>query len=143
MTTDEADIRRRIDGLVNAIRAMDLEGALPVYAPGIVSFDIVPPLRHFGVEGKRKQWEEAFAMFQPPLGYEIRDLAVAVGDEVAFSHCLARMSGKLKNGQQPRAFWVRWTAGFRKVGGDWLIVHDQISVPADVASGRALLDLGP
>jgi hypothetical protein len=39
--------------------------------------------------------------------------------------------------------WVRWTAGFLKVDGRWLIVHDQVSVPVDIRSGRALLNLEP
>jgi ketosteroid isomerase-like protein len=38
---DEADIRQRIDTLVQAIRDLDLEGVKPAYAPDIVSFDIV------------------------------------------------------------------------------------------------------
>ena len=32
---------------------------------------------------------------------------------------------------------------FRKIGGKWLIAHDQISVPLDIESGKALLDLNP
>ncbi len=39
--------------------------------------------------------------------------------------------------------WVRYTAGFRKIDGNWLIAHDQVSVPADFGSGRALLNLEP
>lgn len=54
MTTDEADIRQRIDRLVEALRAMDLEGVMSLYAPDIVSFDIVPPLRHVGAQAKRE-----------------------------------------------------------------------------------------
>jgi hypothetical protein len=30
-----------------------------------------------------------------------------------------------------------------KTDGNWLIAHDHVSVPLDVASGRALLDLKP
>src|SRR5215217_2361202 len=67
---DEADIRRRIDNCAEALHAMDLGGVMSIYAPDIVSFDIVPPLRHVGVEAKRKQWADAFAMYQAPLGYE-------------------------------------------------------------------------
>ena len=52
--TDEADIRQRIYKLAEAIRAMDLEGVMSIYAPDIVSFDIVPPLLHVGAEAKRK-----------------------------------------------------------------------------------------
>ncbi len=139
---DEADIRRRIDKLASAIRARDLEGVMSIYAPDVVSFDVVPPLRYLGAEAKRKQWANALAMYQPPLGYEIRDLTITVGDDVAFGHSLNRVSGTLKNGHQSD-FWLRWTACFRKIASNWLIAHDQVSVPVDLESGRALLDLEP
>ncbi len=139
---DEADIRRRIDALVTALRAMDLEGVMAFYAPDIVSFDIAPPLQHVGAEAKRTQWVAAFAAFQPPLGYEIRDLTVTVGDDVAFGHSLNRISGTLRNGNQT-ALWLRWTVGLRKIEGNWIIVHDQVSAPLDFESGRAMLELEP
>ncbi len=139
---DEADIRRRIDKLASALRAMDIEGVMSIYAPGIVSFDIEPPLRYAGAETKRSHWLEALAMYQPPLEYEIHDLTLTVGDDVAFGHSLNRVSGTLKNGRRS-AFWLRWTVGLRKIDGNWLIVHDHVSVPADFKSGRAALDLEP
>ena len=77
--TDEAKIRQRIDKLVEALRAMDLEGVMSLYAPDIVSFDIVPPLRHVGAKAKEKNWADAFSMYQRPLGYEIRDLSAHLG----------------------------------------------------------------
>jgi hypothetical protein len=39
--------------------------------------------------------------------------------------------------------WVRWTACFRKLDGRWLVTHEQVSVPIDMESGGALLDLEP
>jgi uncharacterized protein (TIGR02246 family) len=140
--TDEADIRRQIDTLVKALHAMDLEGVMALYAPDIVSFDLGPPLRSVGAAAKRNNWVEAFAAFQPPLGYEMRDLTITVGDDVAFGHSLNRISGTLQNGQRT-TLWLRWTACFRKIDGNWLIAHDQVSVPADFASGQAMLDLEP
>jgi ketosteroid isomerase-like protein len=134
---DEADTRRRIDHCAKALHAMDLEGVMAIYAP-----DIVSPLRHVGAEAKRQQWVDAFGMYQPPLGYEFRDVTVTVGDDVAFCHSLNRVSGTLQNGQRSE-FWVRWTACFRKIDGNWLIAHDHVSVPVDFGSGRALLDLEP
>ena len=139
---DEADIRQRIGKLVQAIRAMDLKSVKPIYAPDIVSFDMVPPLQHMGAEAKWKNWEDVFAVYQHPLGYEIRDLVLEVGDDVAFGHSLNRISGTLRNGDRTD-YWVRWTGCFRKIDGNWLIVHDQVSVPVDVQSGRALLNLEP
>ena len=139
---DEADIRRRIDNCAKALHAMDLEGVMALYAPDIVSFDIVSPLRHVGAEAKRQQWVDAFATYQPPLGYEFHDVTITVSDDVAFAYSLNRVSGTLRTGQRSE-FWVRWTACFRKIDGNWLIVHDQVSVPVDFATGRALLDLEP
>jgi uncharacterized protein (TIGR02246 family) len=139
---DEADIRQRIDNGVKAIRAMDLERVMALYAPGIVSFDIVPPLRHVGAEAKRQQWVDVFATYQPPLGYELRDVTITVGDDVAFCHSLNRVSGTLRNGHRSD-FWLRWTACFRKMDGTWLIAHDQVSVPVDLQSSRGLFDLEP
>ena len=140
--TDEANIRQRINRWVEALCTMDLEGVMSLYAPDIVSFDLVPPLRHVGAKAKEKNWANAFAMFQRPLGYEIRDLTLTLGDDVAFGHSLNRVSGTLKNGNRTD-FSVRWTACFRKIDGNWLIAHDQVSVPVDPESGRALLNLEP
>ncbi len=140
--TDEADIRQRIGKLAEAIRAMNLEAVMSIYAPDVVSFDIVPPLQHVGVEAKRKNWIDAFAMYQHPLGYEIHDLTITVGDNVAFGYSLNRISGTLKNGSRTD-FWLRSTTCFRKIDGKWLITHDQISVPLDLESSRALLNLNP
>jgi uncharacterized protein (TIGR02246 family) len=139
---DEADIRQRIGKLIEAIRAADIDRVMPIYAPDIVSFDIEPPLRHMGSEAKKANWTKVFAAYEHPLDYETRDLTISAGDDVAFGHTLARISGTLKNGNEA-GYWVRWTMCFRKVGGKWLIAHDQISVPLDIETGRALLNLEP
>jgi hypothetical protein len=91
LSTDEANIRQRINRWVEALCTMDLEGVMSLYAPDIVSFDLVPPLRHVGAKAKEKNWANAFAMFQRPLDYEIRDLTLTLGDDVAFG--LARYFG--------------------------------------------------
>lgn len=139
---DEAEIRRRIDRFVEAVRAADIEGVKPVYAVDLVSFDIVPPLRHLGAKAKLRNWAEMFAAYRHPLGYEIRDVTIVAGDNVAFGHSLNRISGTLQSGKQTD-YWVRWTTCWQKVGDNWLIAHDQASVPIDVESGRALLHLAP
>jgi ketosteroid isomerase-like protein len=140
---EEAQIRRRIDTLVEAIRTMALDGVKPLYAPDIVSFDAEPPLQHVGTASKMKNWVNVFTAFQRPLGYEIRDLSITVNGDVAFAHGFARLSGALKNGSRRGGIWVRYTIGFHKRDGNWLIVHDHVSVPFEVESGRALLNLEP
>jgi len=39
--------------------------------------------------------------------------------------------------------WVRATFCFRELDHNWLIVHDQASVPFDIASGKGVTDLEP
>jgi ketosteroid isomerase-like protein len=124
-----------------AIRAIDLDQLRSIYADDIVSFDIEPPLRHVGVDAKLKNWSRVFTAYQG-LDYEIRDLEVTVGDGVAFGSSLNRISGRLPDGHDS-SYWVRWTASLCKIDGAWRIVHDHVSVPIDVGSGRALRDLEP
>lgn len=139
---DEAAIRQQVDNIVEGIRAKDLEALRQIYAEDVVSFDVEPPLQHVGVEAKLKNWARAFTFFRE-VRYEVRDLAVTVGGDVAFGHCFGRLSGTLDNGTATSGMWVRATFCFRKTDGDWLIAHDQASVPFDIASGRGVADLEP
>ena len=139
---DEAKIRQQIDTIIEGTRARDLDGLKRVYAAGVVSFDVEPPLQHVGVEAKMRNWANVFTIFQDAT-YEVRDLTIATGDDVAFGHGFGRLSGTLKNGTATAGMWVRATFCFQKVDGNWLIAHDQVSVPLDLATGRGITDLEP
>jgi ketosteroid isomerase-like protein len=52
------------------------------------------------------------------------------------------MTGTLKSGQKFDA-WVRFTECYRKTQGRWLAIHDHISVPVDLDTGKAVLDAKP
>ena len=113
---DEAAIRRQIDGIVEGIGAKDLGALRRIYAPDVVSFDVEPPLQHAGIDAKMKNWAGVFTSFRE-VSYEVRDLTLAVGDEVAFGHCFGRLSGTLDNGTATAGIWVRGTFCFRKFDG--------------------------
>jgi ketosteroid isomerase-like protein len=141
---DEAEIRQLIARMAEAIRAADLDGLKACFAADIVSFDVGPQLQSLGEPAKLHNWQMALTVFRPPLGYEIRDLTITVGDDVAFGHSLNRLSGTMKNGNSNKTGpWVRYTGGFRKIHGAWLIAHDHVSAAVNVVTGRALLTLQP
>lgn len=142
MTSNEAAVARHIDRLIEGIEAKDLEALRRLYAADVVSFDVEPPLQHVGVEAKLANWAKVFTFFQE-IRYEIRDRVVTAGADVAFAHGFGRISGTLGNGMRTDGMWVRYTVCCRKIAGDWLITHDQASVPFDVASGKATPDLTP
>jgi uncharacterized protein (TIGR02246 family) len=141
-TKGEAAIRELIEGFVKAIRAKNIDEVMSVFAPEVISFDLGPPLQHGGGETFKKRWKELFESFQGPIDYEVGNLSITAGDDVAFSHSLNRMSGTMKNGRKTDR-WLRWTACYRKTNGKWLITHEQVSVPVDVRNGKAMLDLKP
>ena len=68
----EALIRRRIEDYAKAVSARDIDGAMALFAPELVSFDLEPPLRYAGAGNKRRRWEEGFA------AYSDDNLALAV-----------------------------------------------------------------
>ena len=80
--------------------------------------------------------------YQGPIEYEIRDLTITAEQTLAVSHSINRISGTLQNGQKGD-FWLRMTAEWRRIDGQWLIDHEHVSVPVDPAKGTAVLDLKP
>jgi ketosteroid isomerase-like protein len=141
-TQDEADIRERIEILRTGIVTGDLGALKTMFAPDLVSFDVEPPLRHLGAETKWQNWEKVFTVFRSPLDYEVRDLTVLVDGNLAVVYSLNQLSGTMPNGVKS-ASWVRWTAAWQKIDGEWLIVHDQVSFPTYFETGRAAMDLIP
>jgi ketosteroid isomerase-like protein len=140
--TDEARIRAQIEVFANAFRVKDIDAIMSVFATDVVSFDIVPPLACRGAAAFRQHWEKTFAHYSGPTAYEIHDLSVTIGDDVAFTHSLNWKSGTLTTGEKSEQ-WLRWTACFRKVGDTWLVAHEHVSVPMDPGSGEALVTLTP
>ncbi|MEU4842702.1 YybH family protein [Nocardia testacea] len=140
--TDETAIRAQLDKVIEGLGTGDLEALRQLYTPDVVSFDVEPPLQHVGTAAKLENWAKVFRIFET-VNYEIRDAAFTIGDDVAFGHAFARLGGTLKDGTAVTGMWVRVTYGLRKVDGIWLIAHDQVSVPLDIASGKGVVDLEP
>jgi ketosteroid isomerase-like protein len=138
----EALIRERVEDWAKAIHRKDVDGVMSLYAPNIVSFDLDPPLRYAGADNKRHAWQKLFAAYTGSIAYEVRDLNVATHGELSFVHSVNHVSGTLPSGHITD-MWVRWTACFRRIDGVWLIVHDHVSVPADLEHGKAVLNLTP
>jgi uncharacterized protein (TIGR02246 family) len=141
-SAEETQIRKRLDDWTTAFRRKDIDAVMLVFAPEAVAFDLVPPLQYRGRDTYRKQWERLFASYEGPIDYEIRELSITAEHDVAFSHSLNRIGGTLTNGKKA-AFWIRMTACWRKVGGQWLIAHEHVSVPVDLEKDRPVLDLSP
>jgi ketosteroid isomerase-like protein len=105
-------------------------------------FDAVSQLQFKGVDAYRKHWEACLSMCPGPMIFEMHDLNIAAGNDVAFCHCLTRCGATGENGAE-KAAWMRVTVCHRKANGKWLVVHEHFSAPFEMESGKALLDLEP
>ncbi|MGA7881917.1 MAG: nuclear transport factor 2 family protein [Terrimicrobiaceae bacterium] len=143
-SSEQTEIRALIDDLAEGIRAKDVNGVMSFYADEKVQFLLAPPLKYSGANAiKGEDLKDWFSSFQGPIGYEIRDLEVSTGSQIAFGHSLNRMSGTKIDGAKTD-LWFRWTVCFRKIGGKWKITHEHESVPFYMdGSDKAALDLEP
>jgi len=139
---DETEIRTLMEDWAEALRARDVDAIASSQAPDIVSFDVVGPLRYVGSDASRGRAEAWLSSFQGPVDLEIRDLRVAVGDDVAFAYSLNRVSGATVDGRRVD-MWLRSTVCYRRIDEKWTVTHQHSSVPFDGESGRASLDLQP
>jgi ketosteroid isomerase-like protein len=138
----ELEVRALLDSWSEAIRGKDIERLMALYASDIVYFDAVPPLQFTGSAAIRRNFLRWFDAWQSAIGQDIRDLHIVASGEIALAHMLIRASGTLKNGREV-GYWVRATVGCQRSDQRWVITHEHISLPVDVASGRAAMDLVP
>lgn len=141
-STEEILIRKLMDDQVKALRTKDIDGAVSGYASDVISFDLLPPMSYNGADAIRKRLEEWLSSFRGPIGYEISNVSITAGDDVAFSHSLNGVKGTKTDGAEIEMGW-RKTVCYRKIDGNWMITHEHGSVPFDIESGKALLTLKP
>ena len=135
------EIRAWLDRWTKAFTQMDVDSILALYTDDVVAYDVVPPLQYVGKAEYRIDYQQFFSRYES-LHVEVRDLHVGATGDLGYAAGLELISGTLKNGQKSNV-WLRFTSLFRKSDGRWLDFHDHVSVPADIESGKAVLDLKP
>jgi ketosteroid isomerase-like protein len=134
---DEAAIRALEKSFTEAFNAGDVDAMMTHYVPddSLVVFDVVPPRQHLGAKAYRQAWVHFFARFKGTPKIGIADLGISADGQVGFSHSIQHVTGTDQEGR-PVDRTVRVTDGYRRVGGNWLIALEHISVPVDLATGK-------
>jgi ketosteroid isomerase-like protein len=142
MTSTVTELRSLFDRRSEGARLKDIDRLMAVYAPEIIYFDLVPPLQYTGAAALRARFLDWFDRFRGPIGQDLHDVTVVENGDVAAAWMLIRASGTLTNGREVD-YWVRVTNACLRSGQEWLITHEHVSLPVDLASGRAVMDLVP
>jgi ketosteroid isomerase-like protein len=134
---DEAAIRSLETRFAAAFNAKDLDAIMKIYVPGasLLVFDVVPPRQYAGADAYRKDWQELLGLFPGPLKFEISDLHVAAAGSLGYGYSIQHLTGADAKGQTID-LTVRVTDVYRKIKGHWLVVHEHVSVPVDLATGK-------
>ena len=94
-------------------------------------FDVPPPLQSKGIDEYKKTWDLFFRYHEPSQAFDIEELTITAGDDVAFAVAIMRCGSATVDGPPtPGGFPFRLTVGLRKLDGDWRITHEHHSVPA-------------
>ncbi len=149
----KADSRTEIkaleDRFIAAFKAKDADAIMKVYVSddSLFVFDVGPSGSHqyvgaAGAAAYRKDWRDFLALFPGPINVEMSDLAVVSDHTLAYSHSIQRVAGVDKQGKQ-LDLTARVTDVYKKIKGRWLIVHEHVSVPVDLAAGKPDLSSKP
>ena len=121
------DIEQLIRRWAEAVHTGDLATVLADHGDDIVMFDVPPP--HDGVRGLaeyEKTWPPFFAWQATGAGFEIVELDVTEGQDVAFAWALLKCGTPDELAAVPERR-LRLTVGLAKRDGRWMVTHEHHS----------------
>ena len=109
------------------------------YVKDVEVFDIGSQL--VGVDKYNALWKSCFPFFGESPTVSRRKVKLYAGSDLAFMHCYSKVSGSniVNPDGQP---WCRTTICFQKIGTEWSVVHEHISMPIDFEKGEPILIIG-
>ncbi|MFI7528829.1 YybH family protein [Nocardia salmonicida] len=129
MSEDQAQIRTLVHAWATAVRDRDLDRVLADHTADIVMFDVPPPQNGVrGIDAYRETWPPFFAWLARGAEFDIVELDVTAGADVAYAHALLRCGTPEDFAAQPDTR-LRLTLGLRKDHGRWVVAHEHHSFP--------------
>jgi ketosteroid isomerase-like protein len=126
--TDEQQIREMVARWAQAVRERDMEGAIAKHGEEMVMFDVPPPFALRGIEEYKASWVPFFEWMGDSGGFEVDQLEVTAGQDVAFCHGRVRCKGWREKDRQ--GLNIRLTVCLRKIDGEWIVMHEHHSEPS-------------
>jgi uncharacterized protein (TIGR02246 family) len=127
MNPDENAIRELITRWALAVHAGDLNGVLADHDSSIVMFDVPPPYHGVrGIDEYRASWPPFFEWQRQGAIFDIVELSVTAGTDVAFAYALLRCGTPAEFEANPDNR-LRLTIGLRKSDGRWVVTHEHHS----------------
>src|SRR5215211_191630 len=132
----ENQIRELIERWAQAVHRGDMSGVLADHSDDIVMFDVPPPYEGVrGIDAYRETWPPFFEWQAQGASFEIVELDVTTGDDVAYAYALLRCGSRHELAEHPERR-LRLTLGLRTERGRWVVAHEHHSF-ADTSADEA------
>jgi uncharacterized protein (TIGR02246 family) len=129
MSDDVRQIRTLIETWAAAVHSGDLDTVLADHTDDIVMFDVPPPYDGVrGIDAYRETWPPFFEWQAGGATFDIVELDVTAGADVAYAHALLRCGTPDEHAANPDNR-MRLTIGLRKEQGRWVVAHEHHSFP--------------
>jgi uncharacterized protein (TIGR02246 family) len=124
---DDEQVRELVRRWAAAVHGGDLGTVVADHADDIVMFDVPPPHRGVrGIEAYKETWPPFFEWQRSGALFEIDELEVEAGDDVAYAFALLRCGTPEELAERPEQR-LRLTLGLRREGGRWVVAHEHHS----------------
>ncbi|MFE0776677.1 YybH family protein [Streptomyces sp. NPDC058861] len=129
MGNDSEQIRTLVERWAGAVHRGHLDTVVEDHAEDIVMFDVPPPYEGVrGIDSYREVWPAFFEWQAQGAVFDVEELEVTAGRDVAFAHALVRCGTEEELAARP-GFRMRLTLGLRKEAGRWVVAHEHHSFP--------------
>lgn len=125
---DVEQVRHLLLSWASATRVGNQNEILQAHHPDVLIYDVLPPMLYRGAEAYRASWDSWQPEMQGDNIFEITDLDVVAGTDVAFASGLIRCGGTFPGGKSFEDL-VRATFCLQKLSNKWLVTHQHISKP--------------
>lgn len=125
---DKDDVLKTLQDCFDAISAKDPKKIIAHYAADAIIFDAKPPMQTRGAVAWRHTWEACLPYFPDKFKFELKDVHVHVGSDMAFAHFLMRIVTQDPKHNAAQT-WMRGTSCLKKQQSKWKIIHEHGSLP--------------
>lgn len=138
----EQQIRDLVNQYVSAVRTKDLSRVAALYTDDVLAFDAILALQFKGKTAYMAHWQTCMEFAKGETLYEVHQLQVTAGEQLAFSHSV-NLCGCANDQGKMESSWMRSTQCWRHTNEGWKMAHEHFSAPFDVENGQALFTLQP
>jgi uncharacterized protein (TIGR02246 family) len=127
---DEREIQALIEKWAKTVREENRSGIRADHDSEMLMFDVPPPFLSRGLDAYMATWEKFLSWSEKPVAFDFHDVQITAGEDVAFATAIGQCAGVDSNGKREE-LQFRLTMCFRKMDGQWRIMHEHHSVPAE------------